>query len=127
MSVEDRGVAVPFDKCQRRILREKPVYHVKNEILYLVIGEVEYQLISEIDLRPILLADDPVGVIVVKRTLGIDHLRLYPYAKLNPRFFSLTNQVGNTVGQLASVHLPVAQACLVVVTWVRSEERRVGK
>ena len=46
---------------------------------------------------------------------GIDHLWLYPNAKLYACCLSIAHQTWNAIGQLAVSYVPIAQTCMVVL------------
>ena len=58
---------------------------------------------------------DPVGVVLVELGLGVDHLGLHPEAELHVQSLHGINELFQPVGELALVHVPVAQAVLDAV------------
>ena len=64
------------------------------------------------------LHDGPVGMFLKQLTLRIDHLRLYPDAKLHTCLLGVSDQSGNALGQLSLRGFPVAETRTVVLAGI---------
>src|ERR1019366_3355226 len=59
--------------------------------------------------------DSPFGMPLEEIACRIDHLRFEPNAEVDSAPFCFRSEVGETLRQLVSVDLPIAEACLVIV------------
>ena len=108
-------IRVPLDICDVRIFLHNAVNHAYDEVLHLWIGEVEHELCASAAGHqvPVLSLEHPVGMLLVKLTLGIDHFRLYPDSELDSVLFGRLHESPYSIRQLHLVHLPVAQGRVV--------------
>ena len=83
---EDIGhdaVAVPLEVGHVGILRHDTIDDAEDVVLHLRVGDVKHQLVAMVVGLAVGLHDGPVGMLLKQLTLRIDHLRLYPDAKLH--------------------------------------------
>src|SRR5690606_41643705 len=57
---------------------------------------------------------DPIRMGTIEVAVGIDHLRLYPDAKLHAQFVDTLDQRHQSIREFVAVDPPIAQASLVV-------------
>lgn len=125
VGIHDRTVAIPFEIGDAGIFCHQPVHDPEDEILNLRIAQVQNQLIPEIELFTVGIAQNPVPVLFVELAAGIDHLGFDPQTESDPLAFGRFDQTGNASGQFVVGLIPVSESLRVAVARVLVAEPSV--
>ena len=125
--VEDSHVCIPFDVIKIRILSHDIVYYLKYEVLHLRIREVENHLCTSATMKDFMLqtCDDPVRMLLIKFTDGIDHFGLDPKAEGDAMLICIPDKPLYTIRELGLIHNPITETLPVVVSRVFVSEPTV--
>ena len=115
IDVGDHAVAVPLKISHVGVLGHDAVNNAKHIVLNLRVRDVEHQLVAIVICVAFRLHNNPIGMFLEELALGVDHLRLYPDAKLHACLLCISHQSGYSFRELALCGFPVAQASMVVL------------
>ena len=86
--------------------------HVIDELPHLRLGDIEDILYPGGIADSGLVVIDPVRVLLVKLSLGIDHFRLHPDAEHHTQIFYRADELLQSIGELTLIDVPVPQPIL---------------
>ena len=89
---------------------------MKNVVTNIRTGEIQHELIARLSARASGKVQHPVRVLAVQIAVRVDHLRFYPEAEVHAEGMDLVDEWLEAVRELLRVHVPVAEACMVVVS-----------